>query len=580
MKSIKKQYKTPISKNVYDDIRGKLKYLFWIDIDELIKDIKNSEEYSDFQKAPSNDLKKLEKLFEKLFDKIFKYCDNYTKFLDNPGCCQLFFDYDTLHPLDGTPPTDKKGIYNYNIFFLFKEALKNHLIIHSFLSFTNESNQKKYSLSFKNELELQKALDGKKFSIAYNQDHNNFFTRRKKRYHDDSENLLYSHQILNDICQVNDDSTFETNTCFKNWAYYCYATKSVLNLDTSICNIRSDLTRNLSGNFFKYYRQLYLHTSFFTAVTDSPTSNYNVPNSNNTPKEFEKNFAPDSEMNGSSKILFRYPAEWYYGFATSDYIYRILEACYDRSSIQLNLLTLKSLLNNDFLKTLSKVYSLPNVFSRHFFLKYACTAALQSKTLKFEYLEPSHRSMILVDKQAHTITNASGLVSRIDNFITMLKEITIPVLEACWDVVISEILPSNLTGFTSYVNLHYDELISDYTHIPDEILERKDITEDITGYPKASFVDLLHQSKISKDYVNALFKKTLPCNDLLSILMDYYNSPSTTISPEDDILDFQVPGHQRNYSSSKRDLLQDLQTRHIRNLFEYYVQAFDTRTLS
>lgn len=62
--------------------------------------------------------------------------------------------------------------------------------------------------------------------------------------------------------------------------------------------------------------------------------------------------------------------------------------------------------------------------------------------------------------------------------------------------------------------------------------------------------------------------------------MDYYNSPSTTISPEDDILDFQVPGHQCNYSSSKRDLLQDLQTRHIRNLFEYYVQAFDTRTLS
>lgn len=212
MKSIKKQYKTPISKNVYDDIRGKLKYLFWIDIDELIKDIKNSEEYSDFQKAPSNDLKKLEKLFDKLFDKIFKYCGNYTKFLDNPGCCQLFFDYDTLHPLDGNPPTDKKGIYNYNIFFLFKEALKNHLIIHSFLSFTNESNQKKYSLSFKNELELQKALDGKKFSIAYNQDHNNFFTRRKKRYRDDSENLLYSHQILNDICQVNDDSTFETNT--------------------------------------------------------------------------------------------------------------------------------------------------------------------------------------------------------------------------------------------------------------------------------------------------------------------------------------------------------------------------------
>lgn len=616
MKSIKKQYEHNTPKK-FEDNKGKLKYLFWINIDALIEDIKNSKEYKIFEKEmyPKSDT--IEKLFNVIFDKIFEYCHDYTSFLNiTAENAYMFFDHQQLQPLDSPLKTALNWNYNDNIYALFKEALKNHLIIHHFLSSVNEANDHSYPLTAKYETELTVSLSKETvksnnkisdFRINYTQDPYNFFSRRKKRYDKDVFNKLYSHKILNDICEPN-TVPFKVSSALKTWAYYCYAAKSVLNFDRTI------LSQNISQNiFYKHYRKLYRHTLFLPIDVFQKTSksctDEKKQNTDTTSTNMDNEFSHTADITGSDKLLFRYPSEWYYGFATSGYVYRILNSCYDLSTIHVDSAsTLKTLSGGNFSEVLQKVYSLPNVFSRHFFLKYACTAALQSTSYKCEYLEPSHRPMSMVDKEADLISIPGSLVPHIDSFITLLKELTIPILETCWDIVISELMnksknktqPSktNCAIFKQYVDEHYDELTFDYTTIPDEKLtQKKDPLISIKNYIsncirnsiKASINNFSENPNAKpykkSSYIMEIFEPDFvviadnrhACHDLMEILIRHFRSSDTDISPEKELLDIQIPNKPILFTP-KNDILKDFLNRNFRNIFTYYVRDFDTRT--
>lgn len=574
MESIKKQYK----RNDIDDLKGKLKYLFWINIDKLVEDIKKEPKYQTFKNQYQNNTCVPENLFDLIFDKIFTYCDDYTKFLNiTIENIFTFFDHQQLHPLSSTTKQESNWNYNNNIFALFKEALKNHLIIHSFLSSTNNHYTNTFFLSRNDEEDLRRGLGQQIFPVTYGQDSNNLFCRRKKRYKKDTLNALYSHKILNSLCTTN-DNRFEVDYCYKTWAYYCYTAKPILNLDNSMLS-----QSNLINNFFKHYRTLHNHALFSSDQT-------------NLDKKIGFNYAPD--IIGSDKILFRYPAEWYYGLTSSGYIFQILNKCHNLTTFHIDSSsTLESLYGSSFLDILQKVYSLPNVFSRHFFLKYACIATLQSKSPKCEYLEPSHRPMNIIDKETNDISTPGNLIPRIDNFITMLKELTIPILEACWDTVIYElndefrshepqkqfqqhIISHNL--FKQYMDDHYDELTFDYTSIPDKTLTDETTFSSIKTYIKnhkknSDIVSSINTSGIfDSDFVITSNNK-YACHDLLKILMKYFYSPNTDASPESDLLNIQIPDKPVLFSP-KNDALRDFLFRNFRNVFTYYVQEFNTRT--
>lgn len=544
MKSIKRQYKQ-YGKNDLDDRKGKLKYLFWINIDKLVDDIKGATEYETFKNQSQNNSCASKKLFDLIFEKIFTYCDDYTRFLNITigGGPSTFFDHQQLHPL--TPSTNQKLTWNYNnnISALFKESLKNHLIIHGFLTSINSHYTNTLFLSKNDEKDLRKGFSKQAFPVTYLQDANNLFSRRKVRYKNDNSNKLYSHRILNDLC-TNNNNHFEINYCYKTWAYYCYTAKPILNLDNTILS-----QTNLLNSFFKHYYALHAHALFLPKQTEL---------------DKKTGFNYDSHIVGSDKMLFRYPAEWYYGLTSSGYIYQILNECHDLTTVHTDSSsTLKSLYGGNFLEALQKVYSLPNVFSRHFFLKYACIAALQSTSSECEYLKPPNRPMSIIDKEAHGITPGS-LIPRIDNFITMLKELTIPILESCWDIVIYELNkePTSNTEknkilhqkishitFKQYLDDYYDELTFDYTSIPDEILTDEVKFSAVKGYIENHKNSDNVFDKVSSANSSGIFESNFAitsdnryaCHDLLEILMKYFCSSDTDASPENDLLNIQIP---------------------------------------
>lgn len=580
MKSIKRQYKQ-YGKNDLDDRKGKLKYLFWINIDKLVDDIKGATEYETFKNQSQNNSCASKKLFDLIFEKIFTYCDDYTRFLNITigGGPSTFFDHQQLHPL--TPSTNQKLTWNYNnnISALFKESLKNHLIIHGFLTSINSHYTNTLFLSKNDEKDLRKGFSKQAFPVTYLQDANNLFSRRKVRYKNDNSNKLYSHRILNDLC-TNNNNHFEINYCYKTWAYYCYTAKPILNLDNTILS-----QTNLLNSFFKHYYALHAHALFLPKQTEL---------------DKKTGFNYDSHIVGSDKMLFRYPAEWYYGLTSSGYIYQILNECHDLTTVHTDSSsTLKSLYGGNFLEALQKVYSLPNVFSRHFFLKYACIAALQSTSSECEYLKPPNRPMSIIDKEAHGITPGS-LIPRIDNFITMLKELTIPILESCWDIVIYELNkePTSNTEknkiqhqkishiiFKQYLDDYYDELTFDYTSIPDEILTDEVKFSAVKGYIENHKNSDNVFDKVSSANSSGIFESNFAitsdnryaCHDLLEILMKYFCSSDTDASPENDLLNIQIPNEQV-LSLSKDNVLRDFLYRNFRNVFTYYVQDFNTRT--
>lgn len=580
MKSIKRQYKQ-YGKNDLDDRKGKLKYLFWINIDKLVDDIKGATEYETFKNQSQNNSCASKKLFDLIFEKIFTYCDDYTRFLNITigGGPSTFFDHQQLHPL--TPSTNQKLTWNYNnnISALFKESLKNHLIIHGFLTSINSHYTNTLFLSKNDEKDLRKGFSKQAFPVTYLQDANNLFSRRKVRYKNDNSNKLYSHRILNDLC-TNNNNHFEINYCYKTWAYYCYTAKPILNLDNTILS-----QTNLLNSFFKHYYALHTHALFLPKQTEL---------------DKKTGFNYDSHIVGSDKMLFRYPAEWYYGLTSSGYIYQILNECHDLTTVHTDSSsTLKSLYGGNFLEALQKVYSLPNVFSRHFFLKYACIAALQSTSSECEYLKPPNRPMSIIDKEAHGITPGS-LIPRIDNFITMLKELTIPILESCWDIVIYELNkePTSNTEknkiqhqkishiiFKQYLDDYYDELTFDYTSIPDEILTDEVKFSAVKGYIENHKNSDNVFDKVSSANSSGIFESNFAitsdnryaCHDLLEILMKYFCSSDTDASPENDLLNIQIPNEQV-LSLSKDNVLRDFLYRNFRNVFTYYVQDFNTRT--
>lgn len=580
MKSIKRQYKQ-YGKNDLDDRKGKLKYLFWINIDKLVDDIKGATEYETFKNQSQNNSCASKKLFDLIFEKIFTYCDDYTRFLNITigGGPSTFFDHQQLHPL--TPSTNQKLTWNYNnnISALFKESLKNHLIIHGFLTSINSHYTNTLFLSKNDEKDLRKGFSKQAFPVTYLQDANNLFSRRKVRYKNDNSNKLYSHRILNDLC-TNNNNHFEINYCYKTWAYYCYTAKPILNLDNTILS-----QTNLLNSFFKHYYALHAHALFLPKQTEL---------------DKKTGFNYDSHIVGSDKMLFRYPAEWYYGLTSSGYIYQLLNECHDLTTVHTDSSsTLKSLYGGNFLEALQKVYSLPNVFSRHFFLKYACIAALQSTSSECEYLKPPNRPMSIIDKEAHGITPGS-LIPRIDNFITMLKELTIPILESCWDIVIYELNkePTSNTEknkiqhqkishitFKQYLDDYYDELTFDYTSIPDEILTDEVKFSAVKGYIENHKNSDNVFDKVSSANSSGIFESNFAitsdnryaCHDLLEILMKYFCSSDTDASPENDLLNIQIPNEQV-LSLSKDNVLRDFLYRNFRNVFTYYVQDFNTRT--
>lgn len=611
MKSIKNQYRS----NASTDNKGKIKYLFWINIDALIKDIKTSDEYIAYRKTEQYDSTLTEKFFNILFNKTFKYCNDYTKFLNiTLSSNAMFFDHQQILPLGCTPTEKDNWNYNDNIFTLFKEALKNHLIIHSFLSSVNRrGNSTLYSLVAKEQDTILKTLDNNKvsFKIHYKQETHNFYHRRKMRYHADTKKLLYSHNILDDVCDENINS-FKVSRAFKVWAYYCYAAKAVLNFDNYLLKYKKKERISLT-TFFKCYQKLYYHTLFLSKDdSKDPAENSSTSSSIHDKKrqqnssfqkedkiEYENDFSSPSNASGSEKILFRYPAEWYYGFSSSNYIYRILSECHDLTIRTDSSSTLRSLNGNDFSESLKKIYSLPNVFSRHFFLKYACIASLQSKTHKFEYLEPSHRSMSIIDKESASLTASGSLAPRINNFITMLCELTIPILETCWDIVISELniesepyKPENKKtildmndNLKNYVDDHYNELTFDYTSIPDEILIKKNTSLTNKDFIKKLFnesnkknpVKTSDYSKIFNPNFTVTSDKQYACHDLFEILIKHFDSSSPIISPENDLLNIQISPDSAPFTP-KNDILKNFLNRNLHNVFTYYIQEFDTRT--
>lgn len=480
-----------------DERYYKLKYFYLIDVDSIINKLEQSNIINDTGFTNS------ETLLHTIFDAIFTASKPYNIFL-SPHDAKLsnsFFGEMTLKPESGM-----KEQYELNYTSAMKElmyiALRNHCIIHGIfytISNTNEWKEKIEITAKNNHLYNNEAAS--KDSTLYQR-----YTNRYSKHYTQENATRYSHQILENISS---NGTLDNNS-------YSYSNDSVI----------------------KYKTPHYLSTFAFHLFNEPI---YNIfdkhilkinDNSNNSSFRFISLYTDLSHafidyLNnyGNSKtkldqLFFCFPMEYFYGFSSFRYIAQALEDIHNSSALQ------KDLEGSLLLKVIKQLSMLPNVYSRHFFLKYATEAVTSTENSQF-FLENDPN--IALSFKPHITTEdfiRTYGFSRLTNFFKSLATINLPILEDLWVVVLHKLLKaknyeSPMGFYSEYINKNYDLLTADFTRLSSETIYSlyNDTDGKIDQQKLRKSLD--NTSVISNDYYLKFSPSTR--RDLQNIMLHHFN---------------------------------------------------------
>lgn len=538
-----------INSNKLQEKHYRLKYLYFIDSDQVIRNIQNSDVYKKWIEQDSEDCSEL---FYLIFSEIIRASKRYSEYILQSGSsfCIPFFNEDF----------GNKEIPTLQI--LSTVSLFHHCILHGFLD----------------SIDLKQVTDSKsKFSTP-----NEYIRLSGATDHDIRNGYFRSLSSVNDKKHSADNNIFQYYNIryrefFKHTEYYSY--KLLHSLDNGTSEKILHLPKHKSNP------ALFLLTEPHTNVMNKNLQNPRINSIvflKNYSKLLESASVWQQNLASLDYILFDSCIEYAYGFRLFSYISTLLDAMYNQSPENDN--KLRYLKSEGFWEIIKKhIITLPVIYNRSVILKNVCRSVISTENVDSRYpSSPKTRQLgtpLSSNKQPQDLHSAKSL-ELIGKYFRMLHFITIPILEDLWDILTNKLVPTitNLNRiYAFYIEKHFEFITYDYSLLPDDVLsERYKYLEgpgfgnpyhDFSNTCKklSQFVNNL--PKISKLNAPAFTYKKEYSDDLKNLITSCctYNHPKHW-NLIDELL---KSTDSSQYDSSFPVALDVFQSNHTKNLFDF-----------
>lgn len=496
----------------------RLKYLYLIDVDSIVNKLACDDRIINIIEMTSDDTVDSETLFHIVFDSIFKASKPYNIFL-SPNDARLSNAF--FGELDLIP---ESGIDSLNYTSAMRElmyiALRNHCIIHGFFHTKSNDTESNVPIEITGKNHLLYDPSEKKTSTIYQR-----YTTRYNAYHTQKDAHKYSHQILENMrpktdmnntfisCHNDSSATYTKYVVPKYLAVFALFlfNKTKYNIfDKYLLQIKNPEDKKWHPPFIQLYSKL------FESVI-----NYSIPGSSDSQSESlnSQSNSSDSQSKSPDPLSFYFPMEFFYGFSTFGYIAKLLEDTHNRKH------NLYDLEGTQLLKVIKQLSSLPNAYSRHFFLKYAIEAVTSTNNPDF-FLETNPNAILEYKPQMNNkdFIQIYGF-ARLSRFFKSLSAINIPMLEDLWVVVLHKLLGKKGNEFlmklhSDYVENNYSLLSADFTQLTNQQISLLYNSKDGFDYNQLKININNLKSNIATDY---LAFSTLTRERLEEIMIHYFD---------------------------------------------------------
>lgn len=496
----------------------RLKYLYFIDIDKVIANIKNSSEYITF-KSDSENCNNIANFFHKIFSEIQNNSLEYNSYIYKSSCnSKDFFNLKTNN--------NDSNISSYLLYLTFF----NHCILHGLFYSLKKNHQDKQdtiAISYSKETELNVGYFNntpvEEKLTSFSLDYDRCFSRYNKKM-ERIDKDYYSIKILNYIKSKSNQSNnyIDENTkenrrqtryflvpaYLKNVSYALFSSTKINLLNR---NLIEKSPRTLTN-----YISLYEH--FVNSICNNNYNLYSQSAANSTDeKNMETGLFPKLYLkDNTDKLLYTTPMEYFYGFSTTASLCKLFNCILDPPKSLENLKYLESELFNDVIKNL---FQCPIVYGRHFLFNYACMSIIKSGDLYSEYLnrEVDDFGKIILPKYYTNITTITTIgLANLQKFFHVINNITLPILETMWNICIEELIDSNhCKTYKTYLDKYYNYIIYDYSALLNftdkKSLYNNDLYNKLSNnlIPTAESIDLFCKSLNIKAYDKSSFLSDL-----------------------------------------------------------------------
>lgn len=473
-----------------NEIYHRVKYLYFINPDNLLNTIISSKEFKEYTllsqnfAAPKPDA--FSELLDYIFSSILKASKPYTDYLDAQNNSHSFFgEFIPLEEISEIKNTENfNWSYTSGATSLMQISLQNQLIIDSFFALLKKDPTpiKEIRLTHLYDdffqygyFDLKQKISSEEVSLEHGEDIEKRakYSQRRNSYIKSSD-AYYSKQIFNKISEMtctNRKNSSPYPTLIKPYlhlfAEYIYSDRSVHLLDKKL-----DKNVPLHDNYDKVFRTY--------------TNRLNKIN-----KDIDK-------------LLFSYPMERNYGFSTLYPLKKLLSKIYTTKPSD-SKRTFNDLDDHKLIDIINHLFHSPLIYSRAFFFKYACEAVIKSTFSDIHYLSDTD-SIALGIRDIPKENNKIFLISKglilLEEFILNLNNLVYPLLNDLWNIVIAGINQKisnenykvNLNTLVSYIGSNYKYMTADYTSLS---------YEEITSIYSVSFAETKHNFMQLKNHFTA-----------------------------------------------------------------------------
>lgn len=437
-----------------EEIKNRLNYLYFIDIDTITKKIQKNTSFEDYINKPYNILN-IENLFNTILKEIF---DNISTFISFPpiSTSNNFFGED--FSIDDNSISHKLSFLSlmnhcitHTLFMLLLDNEKNTPFDESNLKITRVNDAFLRTGYFnKNDMEILSSNNNEQ-DKATKDDASTQYSEEKIHMKDHfSRNILFELSSLNKKYHTNNETIaktpcFYSNSFAKNVCYLLYRSPKLYTLSKSV----TDNSRTLYPNYIDTYHYI---------QDEIKTPNYSPFYSSLCLTE------------NADKYICNSLFEYFYKFQTS---FSIINLLYYQTKATTDVFNKLQYLNGvGFTNEINNIVKCPLLYSRSFFFYYACYAIGSSKHLYSQYLFSMPQTIMyeiqeMYKSSRHTLPTIG--IKLLHDFFSNLNYIVIPLIEDLWTYIIFYLLGDDtsqiLESIRIYINKHYNIMRADFSQL-------------------------------------------------------------------------------------------------------------------
>lgn len=507
------------SSDAIKEKKYRLKYLYFLNIEKIMEDVKNSEACKKFKKE---DPSSITSLFQSIFAKIIDVSSPYSEYI-------LSNHTVAFNSIFGEDSYSEKPLYLHTLSGI---SLFHHCIVRGYLD--KLSATPKYTectrLSTTNFPSICKSITQLSEEPKQKADPCDSAKdcNRNKRLKENEES--YSTELLEKYRTTTESSTSERTTyevpkyaslfCYFLWEERSVRTfsKSLLSPPKTPATLLKNY-KNLKEDFESYRQKVSESLDFFVLNIFIEAS---------------------------------------YGFSIISYTESLLAETEKAKTATDSTDNLKGIDGSGLVNLLKNVLNLPLIFNRSIFMEYALQAIRASENLASQFPPSSGNAgaIYLSNALLSRVQLGSKVYQLMDSYFRMLNFITIPLIEDLWDVLTVE-FKIDLESYETYIKNHYDFITYDYSLINLSDLYKKDEEKRKYQTPGKS-LDFFHYYRTWENKLNEIEKgshelnrKHLPITvkrDLANLIQYYCNAKRADIF-NTQLMDMLLDNFQKDNSS-------------------------------